>query len=424
MDWQFVQPFFTWLAENPAWSGLIIFLIALTESLFIIGLLVPGTVLMFGVGTLVGTGVLGIQETLLFAFLGAVAGDGLSFWFGRHYHRQFSNIWPMKQSPQYLDKGAFFFEKHGGKSILFGRFIGPIRPIIPAIAGMMGMSVPYFFTMNILSAAVWAPFYLIPGIVFGSSIELASQVGVRVMGILILLLVVVITLFWLIRKFLNQVIFQYASRRLFFGALGGVIVSISVCLVVIIKGQPNVNDMPKIAISENIWLTNESLNLPAQRENWFGLKRQQLNVQWAGEIATIKQQLLADGWQPSVRLTYQSIFYWLKPNVALSELPNFPQIHRGSKEALILIKYDDAEQRNIVLQLWPSAKTIGENGRSLWVGSVSYQQLDMDIKWFPYLTARPLNEVEASHVLFPYLFKQVWLEGQYLLLMGASNVEK
>ena len=72
MDWQSIQPIFTWLSENPAWSGVFVFLIAFSESLLIVGLIVPGTVLMFGVGTLVGTGVLDIQETLLVAFFGAV----------------------------------------------------------------------------------------------------------------------------------------------------------------------------------------------------------------------------------------------------------------------------------------------------------------------------------------------------------------
>jgi len=200
MDWQSVQPIFIWLSEHPAWSGLFVFLIAFTESLLIVGLIVPGTVLMFGVGTLVGTGVLGIQETLLVAFLGAVLGDGVSFWIGARYHRQLSNIWPLKNNPDYLNRGKRYFKKHGGKSIFFGRFFGPVRPVIPAVAGMMGMPKKYFFVINIISAAAWAPFYLLPGVVFGTSIGLASIVGTRLMVMLLALFVSTLLLIWLIRK--------------------------------------------------------------------------------------------------------------------------------------------------------------------------------------------------------------------------------
>jgi len=424
MDWQSIQPFFTWLAENPAWSGLIIFLIALTESLFIVGLLVPGTVLMFGVGTLVGAGVLGIQETLVFAFLGAVAGDGLSFWFGRHYHHQFSNIWPIKNNPHYLDKGAAFFEKHGGKSILFGRFVGPIRPIIPAIAGMMGMSAPYFFMMNVLSAAVWAPFYLIPGIVFGSSIGLASQVGARVMIIIVTLLIIAIGLFWLARKFINQIVFRYIDQRLFVGAAGLVIIGFAVYLTVLIQTQPNVNKMSKVAVSEQTWLSSEYANLPVQREDWFGLKHQQLNVQWAGDIDDIKQRLLADGWRLPEKLTYQSIFYWLKPDVTLPELPHIPQIHHGSQEMLMLMKHDESAQTSLVIQLWPAAKKIEETELPVWVGSMATWQLDAGIKWFPYLTSRAMSAMETKDILLSYSPQEVHVENNFLLLIGASNDEK
>ena len=78
MDWQLIQPIFHWLSDHPAWSGLFVFLIALTESLVIVGLIVPGTVLMFGVGTLVGAGVLDVKLVLFLAFIGAVIGDSIS----------------------------------------------------------------------------------------------------------------------------------------------------------------------------------------------------------------------------------------------------------------------------------------------------------------------------------------------------------
>ncbi|MDX1812003.1 MAG: DedA family protein, partial [Gammaproteobacteria bacterium] len=199
MDWQFFQPVFDWLANHSFLAEIFVFLIAFAESLFIVGLILPGTVLMFGVGTLVGAGVLDLWHTMLIAFLGAVAGDGLSFYIGKFYYHRIVKVWPFNKHPDFIDKGKAFFEKHGGKSILIGRFVGPVRPVIPAVAGMMGMSQSYFFAVNIISALGWAPFYLIPGFVFGSSIQLAAEVGSRLVILFIIAIVAILLLSWLIK---------------------------------------------------------------------------------------------------------------------------------------------------------------------------------------------------------------------------------
>ncbi len=200
MGWESIQPLFNWLAEHTVLAAVFIFLIAFAESLLIVGLLVPGTILMFGVGTLVGAGALQFWDTIIIAFFGAVCGDAVSFLIGKHYHHHVVKLWPFKDNPDYLQKGEKFFHKHGGKSILFGRFVGPVRPIIPAVAGMMDMSQSYFFFVNVLSAAGWAPFYLIPGIVFGSSLELAAEIGARLVILLLLSIVIVLVISWIFKK--------------------------------------------------------------------------------------------------------------------------------------------------------------------------------------------------------------------------------
>ena len=206
MDWQSIQPIFHWLSDHPFWSGLFVFLIALTESLVIVGLVVPGTVLMFGVGTLVGAGVLDVKLVLFLAFIGAVLGDGISFWVGAHYRERIAEFWPFKKKPELLEKGKSFFLKHGGKSIFFGRFVGPVRPVIPAVAGMMHMSPRRFFAINVLSAAGWAPFYLIPGILFGTSIGLASAIGSRLVIVLLTLFVSIVVLIVITKKTMKYVV--------------------------------------------------------------------------------------------------------------------------------------------------------------------------------------------------------------------------
>lgn len=189
-----------WLSAHPLLAGFVVFLIALTESLAIVGWIVPGAVLMFAIGALIATGYLSFWPMTVWAIAGAIAGDGLSYWLGYYYKQRLTRIWPLSRHPDLLARGTAFFYRHGGKSILFGRFIGPLRPLLPAIAGMFGMSTWHFVVTNVISAMAWAPLYLLPGIAFGMSLELATEVAGRMVVLLITLCVLLIMLLWLMRR--------------------------------------------------------------------------------------------------------------------------------------------------------------------------------------------------------------------------------
>ena len=184
------QQLLAWVSQNPGWSYSVIFLVAMAESLAIVGLVVPGVVIMFGIGALIASGAIAFWPAMGWAVAGAVAGDGLSFWLGHHYREQLTSTWPFSRHPQSLQRGVEFFERYGGKSVALGRFFGPIRAVIPLVAGMMGMAPLRFVAANVLSALAWAPLYLLPGIVFGASLELASEVAMRlvILGLLLLFL--------------------------------------------------------------------------------------------------------------------------------------------------------------------------------------------------------------------------------------------
>ncbi len=192
------------------WSGAVIFLVAMTESLAVVGLLVPGVVIMFGIGALIAAGAINFWSAMAWAVAGAVAGDGLSFWLGRHYQQQLTTLWPFSRHPKSLQQGIVFFNRYGGKSVAIGRFFGPVRAIIPLVAGMMGMTPGRFVAANILSALVWAPAYLLPGMVFGASLELASEVALRLV-ILILLLALLIWLGLLLSKWIFRLLQPHTS---------------------------------------------------------------------------------------------------------------------------------------------------------------------------------------------------------------------
>ncbi|ASQ45882.1 bifunctional DedA family/phosphatase PAP2 family protein [Legionella clemsonensis] len=191
----YIQPLTIWLHAHPHWALLITFFISFTESLAIIGSIIPGSVTMTAIGILAGSGVMRIDLTLLAATLGAIAGDSASYMLGYTFSERLVNIWPFSRYPNWLSFGKEYFARHGGKSVLIGRFVGPLRSIIPVIAGMMGMSQWRFFIANSLSAVGWAVLYIFPGFLIGAaSSELSQESATR----LFLLVLVLLAGIWLL----------------------------------------------------------------------------------------------------------------------------------------------------------------------------------------------------------------------------------
>ena len=178
-----------WVGANPHWTGFFVFLIALSESLAIIGMVVPGVVMMFAAGALIGAGAVEFWPMYWLAVAGAVLGDGLSFWLGRALQDRVAGIWPFSRHPESLDRGVDFFRRYGGKSVAIGRFFGPVRAVIPLVAGMLSMPPWRFLLANVVSALAWAVAYLAPGIVLGASLELASEVAFRLVALVVALLI-------------------------------------------------------------------------------------------------------------------------------------------------------------------------------------------------------------------------------------------
>lgn len=163
-----------WVGDNPGWLILALFATAMTESLAIAGLIVPGVAMLFGFAALAGKSGMPLSEVLMWAGLGAVVGDIISFAIGRFFKGRLISVWPFRRYPALISRGEAFFNTHGGKSVIAGRFIGPIRPIIPMIAGALYMPWRRFLTFNLVSAVGWAIVYVVPGYAVGTA--LASEI--------------------------------------------------------------------------------------------------------------------------------------------------------------------------------------------------------------------------------------------------------
>ncbi|APE31935.1 PA-phosphatase [Halomonas aestuarii] len=185
------------LAPSPGLLLLIIAAIALVESLALVGLLVPGVVLITAAASLAGHQQLAVVPAILAAFIGAVIGDGLSFLLGYRHRDRVTGLWPLSRHPEWLARGARFFQRHGPLSVLLGRFVGPVRPVVPLIAGMLRMSPRRFTVANLVSAALWAPAYVLPGYLLGRTWQrlLAVPEGLEPwligLGVLVVILAVV-----------------------------------------------------------------------------------------------------------------------------------------------------------------------------------------------------------------------------------------
>jgi len=204
----FIRQLIDWIGSHPHWAGAIIALVAFSESLALVGLVVPGALMMFAAGALIAGGALDFWSIFLWAVAGAILGDGLSYWLGHHYRNRIAEFWPFRRHPELLGRGEAFFHRHGGKSILLGRFIGPVRPVIPVVAGMLDMPPVRFYVTNVLSALGWAPAYLLPGMAFGASLVLAGAVA----GRLAMLVALVVVAGWLLVVAIRR-IYIYTSAR-------------------------------------------------------------------------------------------------------------------------------------------------------------------------------------------------------------------
>ena len=148
---------------HQEWAVPIVFLLAFGESLAFVSLLIPATIILWGIGALIGAAGLEFWPLWMGTAIGAMLGDWLSYWLGFHYHTQITGAWPLKNHPDMIERGHRLFERYGILAVFFGRFFGPLRAIVPLIAGATTMALIPFQMANVASALLWAAVVLAPG---------------------------------------------------------------------------------------------------------------------------------------------------------------------------------------------------------------------------------------------------------------------
>jgi len=160
---EWVQSIIEFVRHNQGWAAPIVFVLAFAESLAFISLIAPATVILWGIGALIGAAGLAFWPIWFAAAIGASLGDWLSYWLGFHFHDKIEKMWPLTKYPDLVPRTHALFAKWGVAGVFIGRFFGPLRAIVPLVAGTVRMPFLPFQLANWSSAFVWATVTLAPG---------------------------------------------------------------------------------------------------------------------------------------------------------------------------------------------------------------------------------------------------------------------
>ena len=181
----------------------IVLAMALLESLAFVGLFVPGMIFVLFAGVLAAQGFLDVGDAITSATIGTILGDLVSFYLGMKGINFFG---PEKRlfKIELLQTAQSFIKRNGLKSILIGRFTGPLRSFVPFGAGLSRMDPKKFIFWNTLSAVVWAASLVLVGYFFGKALHLIvlwlNRIGIILSGAIVLILLLVFVRYWRERR--------------------------------------------------------------------------------------------------------------------------------------------------------------------------------------------------------------------------------
>ncbi len=151
------------------WTYLILFLVIFCETGLVVTPFLPGDSMIFVIGALAASGELNFPVIIAVLMLAAVLGDTCNYHLGKFFGpKVFSkdNVKFLKK--EYLIRTHEFYEKHGGKTIIFARFIPIIRTFAPFVAGMGSMSYSKFISYNVIGGISWVALFAFGGFFFGN----------------------------------------------------------------------------------------------------------------------------------------------------------------------------------------------------------------------------------------------------------------
>lgn len=153
------------------WGYYILLLMTFLETSAFLGFIVPGESIVVIAGLLASRGVLELGDVIWIASLGAIMGDTAGYFLGRRFGEGFFLKYGKYFffNKEHLDETKGFFDKHGGKTVFFGRFMAWLRAFAPIVAGISKMHYPRFLFFNVAGGIIWAAAFSVLGYFAGNS---------------------------------------------------------------------------------------------------------------------------------------------------------------------------------------------------------------------------------------------------------------
>jgi membrane protein DedA with SNARE-associated domain/membrane-associated phospholipid phosphatase len=180
-----------------AWTYLLVALLAFLETGAFVGLVAPGEFTVLLGGAVAGQGDISLPLILAITWLSAFLGDTVSFMLGDRLGRDFlvRHGEKVRITEDRLKQVEAYFARHGGKTILIGRFIGLVRALAPFIAGTSNMGYRAFWPYSVLGTGLWAATFILIGYFASQSLDTVAEIvskGLIYFGVFVGIVVAVI----------------------------------------------------------------------------------------------------------------------------------------------------------------------------------------------------------------------------------------
>jgi len=200
-----VEQFIEWLKPIYSnWGYLLVFIFSFLERSFLVGLIVPGNVVVLLGGLYCGLGDLNIVLVIILAFLGSTLGDNLGYLLGAKVARPLvEEHGEFLKLERRVTAAERYFKRYGGFTVFLARFVTFIGSVACPVAGMSRMEYSTFFTYDVSGSFFWAVLFSLLGYFFGKSYELIVKVFNLVGNTLlfvILGIIVVVYVFYKVRE--------------------------------------------------------------------------------------------------------------------------------------------------------------------------------------------------------------------------------
>jgi membrane-associated protein len=186
------QALFTIVSENVYEAYLVLFLIIFLETGLIVFPFLPGDGLLFSAGVIAASSQLNILLLVPILIMAAVIGNYFNYWIGKLIGNKIEHS-QNKLVQKYLVKSIIktrrFYQKHGKKSIIIGRFFPVIRTYIPFLAGTVKFDYPIFQRYTFIGSAVWVPFFTLTGYFLGEFTWIKDNFEIIFLGLIIVTLI-------------------------------------------------------------------------------------------------------------------------------------------------------------------------------------------------------------------------------------------